>query len=59
MMKFDELMGVVRDANPQIESGRVSMSAESFEKALRFAFDKGRESGVGEATFNELFGGGR
>jgi len=58
-MSFDELMIVIRKANPQIESGRVTMSAESFEKALQFAFDKGRDSGLGEAMFNGLFGGGR
>ena len=57
-MNFNELMRVVRKSNPQMESGRVSMSAENFEKAMRFAFEKGESAGRGSEMFNGLFGGG-
>jgi hypothetical protein len=58
-MTFDEMWRLVESKNSQLRDGRKTMSSASFKKALRFAFEKGRESGQGESMFNGLFGGGR
>jgi hypothetical protein len=58
-MTFDEMWELVESQNHALRDGSVTMSSASFKKALRFAFEKGRESGQGESMFNGLFGGGR
>ena len=54
MKTFQELWFEVERQNPKIESGKVSMSTDNFKKALRLAYETGRESNY---LFNNLFGG--
>jgi hypothetical protein len=54
-MKFDDVWRTVEQANPQIKSGRVSMSAASFKKAMRFAWKKGVDEDP--PHFDKIFGG--
>ena len=58
-MNFEQLWRLVESHNPTLRDESVTMSSASFKRAIRFAFDKGRDSGAGESMFNGLFGGGR
>ncbi len=41
---FDDLWKMIEDKNPQLQSGKVSMSSDSFKKALQLAWDQGTKT---------------
>lgn len=40
-MTFEELWKMIEEKNPQLQSGKVAMSSDSFKKALQLAWDQG------------------
>lgn len=40
-MQFNELWNIIEQKNQQLVSGKITMSSESFKKAMQLAFDQG------------------
>jgi len=55
-MTIDELIEIIKLKNPQLERETVTMTSENFIKAIRFAYNAGKNSPKGDEIFNKLFG---
>jgi hypothetical protein len=57
-MKFKEVYRIVEGRNPMLKTGQVTMSSENFEKAMKWAYDRGQEDQGSANLFGSLFGSG-